>query len=183
MSVFHGERVILRPWRPEDLPAFAALNADPRVMEFMPGTLSREESDSLARRCQEGIDARGYGLWAVEVPGVAEFIGDVGLFAPRFEAAFTPCMEVGWRIAHAHWGRGYATEAGKLALAVGFGRAALEEIVSFTVPANRRSRAVMERLGMFHHPGDDFDHPLLPPGHRLRRHVLYRLRRPDPAPL
>ena len=159
MPDLRGERVLLRAWCPTDLPAFAALNADPRVMEYLPKELSREESDALARRCQEGLDARGYGLWAVEVPGMADFIGYVGLSVPRFAAAFTPCVEVGWRIAHEHWGRGYATEAARLALAFGFGQAALEEIVSFTVPANRRSRAVMERLGMTHDPKEDFDPP------------------------
>ena len=182
MAVFHGERVILRAWQPADLPAFAALNADPQVIEFLPKGLSREESDALARRCQQGLDARGYGLWAVGVPGVADFIGYTGLSVPGFEASFTPCVEIGWRIARAHWGHGYATEAARVALTVGFGPAALEEIVSFTVPANRRSRAVMERLGMTHHPEEDFDHPLLPAGHRLRRHVLYRLNKPASSP-
>ena len=182
MAVFRGARVLLRAWQPADLPAFAALNADPRVMELLPKKLSREESDAMARRCQEGLDARGYGLWAVEVPGAADFIGYVGLSVPRFEAAFTPCVEVGWRIAHDHWGHGYATEAARVALGVGFDQGALAEIVSFTVPANRRSRAVMERLGMVHHPEEDFDHPLLPAGHPLRRHVLYRLKKPGSAP-
>ena len=182
MTVFYGERVILRAWRPADLSAFAALNADPQVMEFLPKELSREESDALARRCQQGLDSRGDGLWAVEVPGVADFIGYTGLSVPGFEAPFTPCVEIGWRVARAYWGNGYATEAARVALAVGFGPASLEEIVSFTVPANRRSRAVMERLGMAHHPEEDFDHPLLPVGHRLRRHVLYRLRKPVSSP-
>ena len=182
MATFRGQRVLLRPWRAEDLPAFAALNADPSVMEFLPAVLSRGESDAMARRCQEGLDARGFGLWALEVPGVAGFIGYAGLSVPRFEAAFTPCVEIGWRIAHAFWGRGYATEAARVALAVGFGQAALDEIVSFTVPANRRSRAVMERLGMVHRPEEDFDHPLLAAGHPLRRHVLYRLKRSASTP-
>ena len=113
---------------------------------------------------------------------MADFIGYVGLSVPRFEAAFTPCVEIGWRIARDHWGRGYATEAARLALAFGFNQGALEEIVSFTVPANRRSRAVMERLGMVHDPREDFDHPLLPAGHALRQHVLYRLKRAATAP-
>ena len=182
MAVFHGERVVLRAWQPADLPAFAALNADPQVMEFLPQELSRAESDALAWRCQQGLDARGYGLWAVGVPGVADFIGYTGLSVPVFQAPFTPCVEIGWRFARAYWGCGYATEAARVALAVGFGPAALEEIVSFTVPANRRSRAVMERLGMVHHPDDDFDHPLLPADHRLRRHVLYRLKKRASSP-
>ena len=175
MATFHGPRVLLRPWRAADLAPFAALNADPRVMEFLPAALSREESDAMALRCQESLDARGFGLWAVELPGVADFIGYVGLSVPRFEAAFMPCVEIGWRIAHAFWGRGFATEAARVALTVGFGQVALDEIVSFTVPANRRSRAVMERLGMVHRAEEDFDYPLLAVGHPLRRHVLYRL--------
>jgi RimJ/RimL family protein N-acetyltransferase len=171
--------LLLRPWRDEDLPAFAALNADPRVMEFMPKALSRDESDARADRIRRHWAERGFGLWAVEVPGVAPFIGFVGLSVPPFEAAFTPCVEIGWRLAFAHWGRGYATEAANAALEDGFGRLGLTEIVSFTVPANVRSRRVMERLGMTRSPADDFDHPLLPEGHPLRRHVLYRIRQAE----
>ena len=174
-------RLLLRAWRDEDRPAFAALNADPAVMEFFPGVLERAESDAMAERIRAHWARHGFGLWAVEVPGVAPFIGYVGLSAPRFEAAFTPCVEIGWRLAAAHWGRGYATEAARAALAHGFGELALTEIVSFTVPANGRSRAVMERLGMRRDPAEDFDHPLLPPGHPLQRHVLYRLGRPPGA--
>jgi RimJ/RimL family protein N-acetyltransferase len=118
---------------------------------------------------------RGYGPWAVEVPGVASFIGYVGLLVPTFEARFTPCVEIGWRLAFPAWGHGYATEAARLALAFGFAEGGLDEIVSFTVPANHRSVAVMERLGM--RADGEFEHPRLPPGHRLRRHVLYRLSR------
>ena len=167
----------LRRWRPEDLPAFSALNADPVVMEFFPKPLSRDESDAMAARIEDHFERRGFGLWAVEVPGSAGFIGFVGLSTPPFEAHFTPCVEVGWRIAREHWGRGYATEAARAALDHGFGRLGLPEIVAMTVPANRRSRGVMERSGMTRSPVDDFDHPLLPEGHPLRRHVLYRARR------
>jgi len=171
------KRLLLRPWREEDLPAFAALNADPEVMEFMPKRLDRSESDALARRMGDEVLRQGYGQWAVEVPGVAGFVGFVGLSPPSFEAHFTPCMEVGWRLARRHWGQGYATEAARAALAFGFGTLGLDEIVSFTVPANLRSRRVMERLGMTRSPADDFDHPRLPAGHPIRAHVLYRLRR------
>jgi len=115
----------------------------------------------------------------VEIPAVAPFIGFVGLWTPSFEAHFTPAVEVGWRLAREHWGRGYASEAAEASVALGFGGLALEEIVAFTVPANFRSRRVMERLGMTHDPADDFDHPGVPEGHALRRHVLYRLARPD----
>ena len=144
-------------------------------MEFFPSRLSRVESDALADRIQAHFSERGFGLWAIEVPDVAPFIGFAGLSVPRFSARFTPCVEVGWRLAFAHWGHGYATEAARLALGYGFRTLALPEIVSFTSETNHRSRAVMERLGMCRDPADDFDHPALPEGHLLRRHVLYRL--------
>ena len=138
------QRLVLRPWRDGDVPAFAALNADARVMEFFPKRLEREESDAHAAAIRQRMEQRGFGLWAVEVPGVAEFIGFVGLSVPSFESHFTPCVEVGWRLAFEHWGRGYATEAARASLAFGFERLGLEEIVSLTVPANVRSRHVME---------------------------------------
>jgi RimJ/RimL family protein N-acetyltransferase len=169
------ERLLLRPWRDDDLDAFARLNADPRVNEYLPGPLTREESDAAARRLLAHFAEHGFGFWVIELPGTTPFIGFAGLSVPRFEAHFTPCIEIGWRLTAAHWGRGYATEAARAALRFGFERLGLVEIVSFTVPENRRSRAVMERLGMTHDPADDFDHPLLPAGHRLRRHVLYRI--------
>lgn len=172
----HGERVVLREWVPDDLAPFAALNADPRVMRYYPSPLTRAQSDAFVR--ERGVPQfaeRGFGLWAVEVPGVVPFIGYVGLAVPAFEADFTPCVEIGWRLAFAYWGRGYATEAARAAIAFGFAEAGLEEIVSFTVPENRRSVAVMARLGMSY--AGEFDHPGLPPGHALRRHVLYRLAR------
>jgi RimJ/RimL family protein N-acetyltransferase len=175
-STIRTARLYLRLWREEDLPAFAALNADPRVVEFLPGPLSRDESDERAARIRAHFDRQGFGLWAVEVPGVAAFIGFVGISVPTFEAPFMPCTEIGWRLAFEHWGRGYATEAACASLKFGFERLALAEIVSYTVPANRRSRAVMERIGMTRSPAEDFDHPVLPEGHPLRRHVLYRLR-------
>ena len=172
-------RLRLRPWRDGDLPAFAAMNADPVVMRHFPGTLDRAGSDALVGRIGEHFARHGFGLWAVEAPGVAAFVGFVGLAVPGFQAHFTPCAEVGWRLARGHWGRGYATEAARAALAFGFERAGLDEIVSFTVPANLGSRRVMERLGMRRSPADDFDHPALPEGSPLRRHVLYRLSRAD----
>ena len=153
------------------------MNADPVVMQYMPTLLDRTSSDALVARFRAQFEEHGYGLWAIEVPGVAPLIGFTGLSIPRFTARFTPCVEVGWRLARAHWGNGYATEAARAALALGFGAANLTEIVSFTVPANQRSIAVMERLGMTRDPVDDFDHPALSPGHRFSRHVLYRLPR------
>lgn len=174
-------RLVLRPWRDADLPAFAALNADPRVMEFLPKRLDRSESDALAAAIRKNCELRGFGWWAVEILGGDSFIGFVGLNVPRFDAHFTPCVEIGWRLAFEHWHKGFAVEAARAALGFAFEQLDLHEIVSFTVPANVRSRRVMERLGWSHDPSDDFDHPLLPPGHPLRRHVLYRLRRP-PGP-
>ena len=169
------DRLLLRRWRDEDLMPFAELNSDPEVMTYMPALLDRRESDALATRIRQQFDQRGFGLWAVEIPEVASFVGYVGLSVPRFTTPFTPCVEVGWRLARAHWGHGYATEAARASVTFGFEQVGLEEIVSFTAPANSRSIAVMERLGMSHDPADDFDHPSLPAGHPLRRHVLYRL--------
>ena len=171
-------RLRMRPWRDTDLPAFAELSADARVMEHFQKTLTREESDVFADRVRGLFDEQGFGLWAVEVPGVADFVGFVGLHVPTFEAPFMPCVEIGWRLAKDHWGHGYATEAAQRALDFAFEELRLDEIVSFTVPDNVRSRAVMERLGMTRSPDEDFDHPVLPEGHRLRRHVLYRISRP-----
>jgi ribosomal-protein-alanine N-acetyltransferase len=174
--VIRGARVVLRPWRDEDRAPFAAMNADERVMEFFPTPLRRAESDALVDGIQAHFARHGFGLWAMEAPGIAPFIGFTGLAVPRFTAAFTPCVEIGWRLAIEHWGKGYASEAARLALAYGFETAGLSEIVSFTSVANLRSRAVMERLGMQRDPTDDFDHPNLPNGHPLRRHVLYRIK-------
>ena len=177
MTELSTPRLWLRQWRASDLEPFAALNADPAVMEFMPGCLTRTESDALVKRSETEIAQLGFGFWAVELRASGEFIGFVGLHTASFEAHFTPCVEIGWRLARATWGYGYATEAARACLQLAFGRLALPEIVAFTVPANARSRAVMERLGMTHTASDDFEHPRLPAGHPLRRHVLYRLRR------
>jgi RimJ/RimL family protein N-acetyltransferase len=174
-------RLCLRPWRPEDLPHFAALNADPRVREHFPMVLTSEASDRQAAAIGEHFRKHGFGFWAVEAVGVADFVGFVGLSIPTFAAHFTPCVEIGWRLAFEHWGRGYATEAARAAVDCGFRRLGLEEIVAFTVPANWRSIRVMEELGMRRSPAEDFDHPHLPPDHPLRRHVLYRLQRPSEA--
>jgi RimJ/RimL family protein N-acetyltransferase len=169
-------RLRLRLWRDEDLAAFAALNSDPRVMEYMPKVLGRAESDASAERINEHFVRYGFGLWAVEVIGIADFIGFTGLSVPRFEAHFTPCVEIAWRLAHDHWGFGYATEAARAARDYGFRHLELEQIVSFTVPANQRSRKVMEHIGMTHSPDapdDDFRHP--PPPRRPSA--------PSPCPL
>ena len=171
------DRLWLRRWRPGDLAPFAALNADPRVMEYLPAALSRDESDALASRIAGHFEQHDFGLWAVEIPGIISFAGFLGLSVPRFQAPFTPCVEIGWRLACEHWGLGYASEGARAALDFAFSRLELDEVVSFTVPGNRRSRRVMEKIGMAHDPADDFDHPSFPDGHRLRRHVLYRIAR------
>jgi ribosomal-protein-alanine N-acetyltransferase len=156
--------ICLRRWRDDDREAFAAMNSDARVMEFLPSRLSRVESDALVDRIQKHFSEHGFGVWAIEVLNVTPFIGFAGLSIPRFSASFTPCVE-----------HGYATEAARLALGYGFGPLALSEAVSFTAETNQRSRAVMGRLGMRRDPAEDFDHPALPENHPLRRHVLYRL--------
>lgn len=165
-------RLLLRPWRDEDDAAFAELAADPVVMEYLlplPGWPARKRAHWAAH---------GFGQWVVEIPGEAGFVGVVGLETVAYEAHFTPAVEVAWRLARDYWGKGYATEAARKALDYGFNQLGLEEIVAITVPANWRSRRVMERLGMTRAPEDDFDHPRLPEG-PLKRHVLYRLRNPE----
>jgi RimJ/RimL family protein N-acetyltransferase len=179
-NILTTQRLILRPWRETDRDGFARLNADPVVMEFMPRCLSRDESDAIAARYRAGIEARGWGFWAVEVKGTddrAPFIGFVGLGVPRFVAPFSPCVEIAWRLSKEHWGNGYASEAASACLRFGFEKLTLKQIVAFTVPLNKRSIGVMERIGMSRDPADDFDHPNLPLGDPLRRHVLYRLNR------
>lgn len=168
-------RLVLRRWQDGDLEPFAALNADPEVMEHFPSRLDRSASDGLAAAADGAFDERGFGLWAVEVAATGLFIGFTGLAVPRFEAPFTPAVEIGWRLARMAWGHGYATEAATAALDDPFERVGLTEIVSFTSVPNVRSQAVMHRLAMTRDPAEDFDHPNLPAGHRLRRHVLYRI--------
>jgi RimJ/RimL family protein N-acetyltransferase len=175
LMTLRGNRIRLRRWRDEDREAFAAMNGDARVMQFFPSCLSRTDSDAMIDRIEQHFRERDFGLWAIEVPDVAPLIGFAGLAVPRFNAHFTPCVEVGWRLAFEHWGHGYATEAARLALGHGFGTLALAEIVSFTSATNHRSQAVMQRLGMHRDAAEDFDHPALARCHPLRRHVLYRL--------
>jgi RimJ/RimL family protein N-acetyltransferase len=169
-----SERLRLRQWTAADREPFARLNADALVMQYFPTTLSRAESDGLADAIEDHIAQNGWGLWAVDVPGVTSFAGFIGLSRPRFEAHFTPCVEIGWRLGSSVWGRGYATEGASAVLAFGFDTLGLREIVSFTTEANLPSRRVMERIGMTSNRDDDFDHPNLPPQHPLRHHVLYR---------
>lgn len=172
-------RLLLRRWIAADREPYAALNADARVMQHFPAIMTRDESDASADRIEAHFDEHDFGSWAVEIPGITPFAGFVGLVVPKFEAHFTPCVEIGWRLAAPYWGRGYATEGARAALEIGFITLGLNEIVSFTVLANLRSRRVMEKIGMTFDPADEFDHPSLPEGHRLRRHVLYRIARPS----
>jgi 3-dehydroquinate dehydratase/shikimate dehydrogenase len=148
-------------------------------MEYFPSVLSHKESNDLAKRIIAKLEEQGWGLWAASVPGIADFIGFIGLAKPSFEAHFTPAVEVGWRLAFDHWGKGYATEGARAALMYGFETINLPEIVSFTAVQNMRSRRIMEKIGMSHDSKDDFDHPKLPEGHKLRRHVLYRLKKSE----
>ena len=171
------ERLILRAWRDSDLAPFARLNDDPVVMEFMSRRLTRDESDAFAARIRADMDARGWGLWAVEIKDGAPFAGYVGLSVPGFDAHFTPCVEVGWRLARAHWGQGYAGEAAAACLRFGFETLILQQIVSFTASVNQRSIRVMEKIGMTRDRAGDFEHPRLAPGNPLRPHVLYRVNR------
>ncbi|SOY46228.1 GNAT family N-acetyltransferase [Cupriavidus taiwanensis] len=173
---FETDRLRLRQWRDQDYAPFAALNADAQVMRYFPAPLTRAESDAMAGRCRSLIAEKGWGVWVVERTADEAFLGFVGLHEPSAALPFAPCVEIAWRLARPVWGQGYATEAARAALAYGFGRLALAEIVAFTTLANARSRAVMERLGM-RQDAAGFDHPALPPGHPLRPHCLYRLPR------
>lgn len=168
-------RLLLRGWRADDLAPFAAMNADPLVMEHFPSLMTQADSDAMVDRIEAGFEEHGFGLWAVERVDTGVFIGFVGLSVPWFEAPFMPAVEVGWRLAAEYWHQGFATEAARASLGYAFDVVGLPEVVSFTAPENTASLAVMGRLGMTHDPADDFEHPRLPPGHRLRRHLLYRL--------
>ena len=173
---FETERLRLRQWIASDREPFAGLCGDPQVMEFYPNVLDRAASDAMVDRLEALISDRGWGLWAVELRAKQQFIGYVGLHVPKYDLPCSPCVEIGWRLAFPYWGKGYATEAARSVLTVGFDRLDLPEIVSFTATINRRSRAVMERLGM-DLAADTFEHPLIPAGHILREHVLSRLSR------
>jgi RimJ/RimL family protein N-acetyltransferase len=176
--VIRTDRLLLRRWRDSDREPFAAMNSDPAVMEHLQGLMSRERSDGFVDRIEDHWEAHGWGLWAIEVPDVAPFIGFVGLW-PADYVRNEPMVEVGWRLASAHWGHGYATEAALEALRFGFTEVGLDEIVSFTVPQNVRSRRVMERIGLVRDPAGDFDHPRVDPVTypHLVPHVFYRLTR------
>lgn len=169
------ERLILRSWREEDADVFTAINQDPRVIEFLRGPLSFKDCQDFITKTNRRIAKWGFGLWATTLKNSGELIGFVGLNIPDFESHFTPCIEIGWRLASQHWGKGYATEAAKSVLDVGFKKFVLNEIVAFTVPKNLRSIAVMERIGMKRDLAGDFLHPKLTPNHPLSQHILYRI--------
>jgi len=174
-NTIRTERLRLRRWRETDRLPLQKINADPRVMEIMPEALPPKASEALIVRFEEHFEHYGFGLFAVDLIEGKTFAGFIGLSVPAFEAPFMPAVEVGWRLAFEYWGRGLATEGARAVVRYGVGSLGIDNIVSFTVPANLRSRRVMEKIGMTHDPRDDFDHPLLPEGHPLRRHVLYRL--------
>ncbi len=170
------ERLVLRGWSDGDREAWAAMNADPEVMRYFHDTMTREQSDAMLDRLDAALAEQGWGLWALERQDTGEMVGMTGLAVPTHDLPFNPCVEVGWRLARSAWGRGFATEAAREALRVGFDEVGLAEVVSMTSTPNTPSRAVMERLGMTRDSADDFEHPAVPPGHPLRPHVLYRLR-------
>jgi RimJ/RimL family protein N-acetyltransferase len=171
------QRLLLRPWRDEDLPAFAKMNQDSLVMEFFPALLDRQQSDSVAKKIRQQLDDQGWGFWAVEIPGEASFIGFTGLNKLSNDLPFAPGVEIGWRLSRDFWGKGYASEAALAALETGFLQMKLREIVAFTAEHNLRSRAVMSRIGLCY-AGEKFQHPGVSPGHSLRTHVLYRIKNP-----
>jgi RimJ/RimL family protein N-acetyltransferase len=184
-AVLKTERLILREWRDDDLDAFAAMGQDREVMASFPSLVTREQSEAVIARLRAHQARAGFCLWAVEAPGVAPFIGFTGLARPAFTAPFTPCIEIGWRLARAYWGMGYAVEGARAALAFAFDTIGADEVVAFLIPSNARSESVCRRLGMLRDLHGDFDHPMIPEdaisvaGHPQRRHLLYRIGRPE----
>lgn len=172
--IIETDRLILRHWHSSDTEPFVSLNADPRVMELFPATLNRAESEAMIETIEEKLGQNGFWFWATELKEAKTFIGFIGLNVPGYALPFSPCTEIGWRLAFDYWGRGYAQEGARAVLTYGFEKLGLKEIVSFTTVNNLRSRRVMERIGMAYDAQSDFDHPNLPENHPLRRHVLYR---------
>lgn len=168
------DRLILRQWKESDLLPFAKMNADPEVMEYYPSTISESESNQLANRIKGFITKRSWGFWAVETINENEFIGFVGLHKPTYDLPVSSCVEVGWRFSKKYWGKGYATEAAKESLRFAFEDLQLNEVYSFASVSNKKSCSVMERLNMVN-TGNNFEHPIIPEGHSLREHVLYKI--------
>lgn len=173
------KRLRLRALRDDDIDAFATMHADPRMMQFLAAPLSRAESEAALLRIVASTRKHGIGPWAVEVRDRAVFIGLVGLARSELEVSFAPCVEIAWRLASEYWGQGYASEAALASLEFAFKTLGLNEVLAWTTPSNSASRRVMEKIGMVRDPAEDFDHPRLPAGHPLRRHVLYRARAPS----
>jgi len=176
LIVIETQRLILRQWKQEDYEPFAKLNADPKVMEHFPATLTKVQSDVMVSTLKTLISQKGWGFWVIEEKETGLFVGALGLHKPTENLPFLPCVEIGWRLAHEHWGKGYATEAGEEVLRYAFEVLKLDEVVSFTAVLNKRSSALMERLGM-QNSYENFEHPALPKGHRLREHVLYKIKK------
>ncbi len=174
----HSPRCVLRQWKGSDLAPWVEMNADPEVRRYFPSLHDTEQALAEAGRCRDAIAQRGWGLWALELPGEFAFAGFVGLNVPHYDAPFVPAVEIGWRLTRAAWGRGYATEASRAALEFAFARLGLHEVIAIAVPTNEPSLRVMQRLGMVHDPAGDFEHPRIDAGHPLRRHVLYRATSP-----
>lgn len=168
------DRLLLRQWKEEDFPLFAKMNSDPVVMEYYPSILSEDESNAMARKLRALISERSWGFWAVETIKENTFIGFVGLHEPTYDLPVTPCIEVGWRLGKEWWGNGYATEAARESLRFAFEELGLGEVYSFTSVSNKKSWSVMERLNMSN-TGNNFEHPIIPEGHALREHVLYKI--------
>ena len=176
MIILETNRLILRTWTEEDIDVMARIDQDPKVCEFLPAIGNRESTEAGVRKTMQHYEKHGYSLYAVELKSSHEFIGWVGLAIPSFEAPFMPAVEIGWRLSSNHWNQGYATEAAKAVLYYAFTTLGLKEVVSFTAVNNKPSRRVMEKIGLIHHPEEDFDHPRLEKTHPLCRHVLYRLK-------
>ena len=175
MKILETDRLILRTWRTPDVDQMALIDQDPKVCQYLPAIGTRASTEAGVQRIIQHYEERGFSLYAVELKNSGEFIGFLGLITPSFQAHFTPVIEIGWRLASQHWNKGHATEGAKAVLHHGFLQLGLDEIVSFTVVNNQASRRVMEKIGLHHHPQDDFYHPRLPADSSLRRHVLYRL--------
>lgn len=182
MITIETERLILRQWQESDLAPFAQMNGDADVMRYFPYIMTPQESDAMVAGINQHWQRNRFGLFAVERKDTGRFIGMIGLDRPRFEAHFTPCFEIGWRLAPAHWQQGFATEGAKAVMRLAFQAMKLPRLVSFTAAQNMPSRGVMRSIGLRHDPKDDFDHPKLAPGHPLRAHVLYQLNREDYVP-
>ena len=174
MDVIETQRLLLRPWKEEDLDPYFQLNQDPKVLEFLPGPLSHNQVAEFIKKMNAQLEKKRYTLWATELKETQEFIGFIGLNEVDFEAHFTPAVEIGWRLDSRYWGKGYSTEGANAALEYGFNKLGLSEIVAFTVLENKRSIRVMEKMGMIRDFEGDFRHPKLALEHRLSQHILYR---------